>query len=91
MERKIVEQLKGGLIVSCQALKDEPLHNSHIMAQMAYAAWQGGVDIIATDCTVRERPYGKKLIDFFTEIRSRYPKQLFMADCSDYKEGLLAA
>lgn len=35
-------QMQGGLIVSCQALDDEPLHGSHIMAAMAIAAMQGG-------------------------------------------------
>ncbi len=39
---KILAQLKGGLIVSCQALKDEPLHSSYIMSKMAYAAKEGG-------------------------------------------------
>lgn len=31
-----------GLVVSCQALEDEPLHGSPIMAKMAVAAYQGG-------------------------------------------------
>lgn len=31
-----------GLIVSCQALPDEPLHSSFIMGRMALAAMQGG-------------------------------------------------
>lgn len=34
--------LRGGLIVSCQALEDEPLHGAPIMAAMARAALQGG-------------------------------------------------
>ncbi len=34
--------VRGGLIVSCQALEDEPLHGSHIMARMALAAQMGG-------------------------------------------------
>jgi N-acylglucosamine-6-phosphate 2-epimerase len=37
----IIKALKGGLIVSCQALEDEPLHSSAIMARMAFAAKEG--------------------------------------------------
>ena len=36
------EKVKGKLIVSCQALEDEPLHSSFIMGKMAYAALTGG-------------------------------------------------
>lgn len=39
---KVVEQLKGGLIVSCQAPEGTPLHGSAIMAAMAKAAEIGG-------------------------------------------------
>jgi N-acylglucosamine-6-phosphate 2-epimerase len=37
-----IEQLKGKLIVSCQALPNEPLHSSFIMGRMAKAAKEGG-------------------------------------------------
>lgn len=37
-----IKNLKGKLIVSCQALPDEPLHSSFIMGRMAKAALQGG-------------------------------------------------
>ncbi len=37
-----IENLKGKLIVSCQALPEEPLHSSFIMGRMALAAKQGG-------------------------------------------------
>ncbi len=37
-----VEALKGKLIVSCQALPQEPLHSSFIMGRMAVAAKEGG-------------------------------------------------
>lgn len=33
---------KGSLIISCQALADEPLHSSFIMGRMALAAKEGG-------------------------------------------------
>lgn len=40
--KNILEELKGSLIVSCQALPEEPLHDSYIMGRMAYAAMLGG-------------------------------------------------
>lgn len=39
---KVLKAIKGGLIVSCQALEDEPLHSSYIMMRMAKAALEGG-------------------------------------------------
>ncbi|MCD8325278.1 MAG: N-acetylmannosamine-6-phosphate 2-epimerase [Lachnospiraceae bacterium] len=44
MEKYKVEinGMKGKLIVSCQALPDEPLHSSYIMGRMAVAAKEGG-------------------------------------------------
>lgn len=38
----MLNQIKGKLIVSCQALPEEPLHSSFIMGRMALAAQQGG-------------------------------------------------
>lgn len=136
---KILEAIKGGLIVSCQALNTEPLYDSYIMAKMAYAAMLGGAvgirantvvdikaikemvdlpvigiikevyddsdvyitptikevdalveigcEIIAIDATKRVRPNGITLEEFFTEVRSKYPNQLFMADTSCFEEG----
>ena len=37
-----LEDIKGKLIVSCQALDSEPLHSSFIMGRMALAAKEGG-------------------------------------------------
>lgn len=34
----IINNIKGNLVVSCQALPDEPLHSSFIMGRMALAA-----------------------------------------------------
>ncbi|MDD4369177.1 MAG: N-acetylmannosamine-6-phosphate 2-epimerase, partial [Oscillospiraceae bacterium] len=39
---QILSLLAGGLIVSCQALPDEPLHSAFIMSRMAQAAKEGG-------------------------------------------------
>jgi len=41
MNEKVLN-LRGKLIVSCQALPEEPLHSSFIMGRMALAAKQGG-------------------------------------------------
>lgn len=49
-----LQNIKHNLIVSCQALEDEPLHGSEIMAKMAEAAKIGGAKAIrcnsASDC-----------------------------------------
>lgn len=142
-QQSVLERIRGGLIVSCQALPEEPLHSSYIMGRMAFAAKEGGAagirantvediteikktvdlpvigiikkdyedceiyitstmeevdalagcgaDIIALDCTRRLRPGKRTLDDFFAQVRDRYPDQLFMADCSDYEEGMHAA
>lgn len=37
-----MESMNRGLIVSCQALENEPLHSSYIMSRMAVAAKEGG-------------------------------------------------
>lgn len=37
-----LQEVKGKLIVSCQALPDEPLHSPFIMGRMARAAKEGG-------------------------------------------------
>lgn len=39
---ELLDTLRGKLIVSCQALPDEPLHSSFIMSKMALAAQEGG-------------------------------------------------
>lgn len=140
---EILKKIKGGLIVSCQALSTEPLCDPYIMAKMAYAAKLGGAvgirantvidiaavkktvdlpvigiiksvyddsdvyitptmkevdelvnigcEIIATDATKRLRPNGETLVDFFVNVRKKYPNQLFMADTSCFEEGKTAA
>jgi len=137
-----VENIKGKLIVSCQALHYEPLHSSYIMGKMALAAKEGGAkgirantkediaeikkvvdlpvigivkrdyenskvyitptikevdelveaasDIIALDATNLIRPGGKYLLDFFQEVKKKYPNQLLMADCSTVEEAVYA-
>lgn len=49
-----------------------------------------GVDIIAMDATIRERPNHISLDELFMEIRRKYPDQKFMADCSTIEEAIHA-
>lgn len=48
---KFIAQVRGRLIVSCQALPDEPLHGADIMAKMALAAQIGGAAAIRANGT----------------------------------------
>ena len=138
----MVGEIKKHLIVSCQALEDEPLHSSFIMSRMAVAAMQDGAkgiransiedieaikkavplpvigiikrdykdsdvyitptyedvdhlvqvgcDIIAMDATISMRPGCISLDTFFKKVKEKYPKQLFMADCSTVEEAVHA-
>lgn len=42
MKDKVLDQLRGQLIVSCQALEEEPLYSDFIMMRMAKAVAQAG-------------------------------------------------
>lgn len=41
-KKNVFDEIKKELIVSCQALPEEPMHSSYIMGRMAYSAMQGG-------------------------------------------------
>lgn len=60
--KKALEKIKGHLVVSCQALADEPLHSSFIMGRMAYAAYVGGASGIRAN-TVEDIREIKKNVD----------------------------
>lgn len=70
----ILEKINKKLIVSCQALEDEPLHDSYIMGKMALAAWQGGAAGIRAN-TVKDIQAIKKEVDLpiIGIIKKNYP------------------
>ena len=68
------EQVEKKLIVSCQALEDEPLHSSFIMGRMALAAKKGGAAAIRAN-TVADIKDIRKNVDLpiIGIIKKDYP------------------
>ena len=50
-----------------------------------------GSDVVALDCTMRRRGDGTTITQFLSQIRTKYPDILLMADVSTYEEGMNAA
>ena len=61
-KKEIEEVLRKKLVVSCQALENEPLHSSFIMGRMALAAKEGGASGIRAN-SVEDITEIKKTVD----------------------------
>jgi len=69
MIQKLIDQMAGGLVVSCQALDNEPLYGPEHMAVMAAAAAEGGAVAIRAntpqDVRAIKRKCGLPLIGLY--------------------------
>ncbi len=76
MSNKLFDSLKGRLIISCQALPEEPLHSSFIMSRMALAAKMAGAVGIRCN-TIPDIQEIKKTVDLplIGIIKRVYPDQ----------------
>jgi N-acylglucosamine-6-phosphate 2-epimerase len=72
--KNILAQISGGLIVSCQALENEPLHSSAIMGRMALAAEMGGAAGIRSNSVEDIREIRKNVsLPIIGIIKKDYP------------------
>lgn len=74
MKPSMLSLIQGKLIVSCQALENEPLHSSFIMSRMALAAAEGGASAIRAN-SVKDVQAIKDIVDLpvIAIIKRDYP------------------
>ncbi len=88
-----VAQVRGRLIVSCQALPHEPLFGAEIMARMAVAAQAGGASAIRAntppDIAAIRRSVDLPIIGLFKEDFPGYP--VFITPTLDHAKAVAKA
>ena len=88
-----LEKLRGKLIVSCQALDDEPLHSSFIMGRMALAAKDGGASGIRAQSVEDIKEIQKQVnLPIIGIIKKTYPdSEVYITPTKKEVEELIAS
>lgn len=89
----MLEQIKGKLVVSCQALENEPLHSPFIMARMALAAAEGDSAGIRANSVVDIKAIKQQVaLPVIGLIKRDYPdSEVFITPTLREVEALIAA
>ncbi|WHE87901.1 N-acetylmannosamine-6-phosphate 2-epimerase [Lachnoanaerobaculum gingivalis] len=88
-----IKNLKGKLIVSCQALENEPLHSDFIMGRMALAAKMGGACGIRANTVVDIKEIQKQVdLPIIGIIKKDYDdSEIYITPTMDEVDALVEA
>ena len=88
-----IKNLKGKLIVSCQALENEPLHSDFIMGRMALAAKMGGASGIRANSVVDIKEIQKQVdLPIIGIIKKDYDdSEIYITPTMDEVDALVEA
>lgn len=88
-----IKNLKGKLIVSCQALENEPLHSDFIMGRMALAAKMGGACGIRANTVVDIKEIQKQVdLPIIGIIKKDYDNsEIYITPTMDEVDALVEA
>ena len=88
-----IKNLKGKLIVSCQALENEPLHSDFIMGRMALAAKMGGACGIRANSVVDIKEIQKQVdLPIIGIIKKDYDdSEIYITPTMDEVDALVEA